>query len=92
MRLALKLHLVDTFKSSNDPLLVEKDRDVVGMYLNWPEAVVVVCVDEKTSMTLARRRLVKRVISRLPIMSLWCSSLFCPFGLVRERWAGWMGS
>ena len=44
----LKPHLVDTFKLSNDPLFVEKVRDVVGMYLNPPEAALVLCVDEKT--------------------------------------------
>jgi transposase len=44
----LKPHLVDTFKLSNDPLFVEKVRDVVAMYLNPPEAAVVLCVDEKT--------------------------------------------
>jgi transposase len=44
----LKPHLVDTFKLSNDPLLVEKVRDVVGLYLNPPEAAVVLCADEKT--------------------------------------------
>jgi transposase len=30
----LKPHLVETFKLSSDPLLVEKVRDVVGLYLN----------------------------------------------------------
>jgi transposase len=44
----LKPHLVDTFKLSNDPLLVEKVRDVVGLYLNPPDAAVVLCADEKT--------------------------------------------
>jgi transposase len=44
----LKPHLSDTFKLSNDPFLVEKVRDVVGLYLNPPEAAVVLCADEKT--------------------------------------------
>ena len=44
----LKLHLVDSFKLSNDPLFIEKVRDVVGLYLNPPEAALVLCVDEKT--------------------------------------------
>ena len=30
----MKPHLVDTFKLSNDPLFIEKVRDVVGLYLN----------------------------------------------------------
>jgi transposase len=45
---ALKPHLVDEFKLSPDPLFIEKVRDVVGLYLNPPDAAVVLCVDEKT--------------------------------------------
>jgi transposase len=45
----LKPHLVDTFKLSSDPQFVEKVRDVVGLYLNPPEAAMVLCLDEKTS-------------------------------------------
>ena len=44
----LKPHLVETFKLSNDPLFVEKVRDVVGLYLNPPEGALVLCVDEKS--------------------------------------------
>ena len=44
----LKPHLVDSFKLSTDPLFIEKVRDVVGLYLNPPDAAVVLCVDEKT--------------------------------------------
>lgn len=44
----LKPHLVDSFKLSTDPLFVDKVHDIVGLYLNPPEAAVVVCVDEKT--------------------------------------------
>jgi transposase len=44
----LKPHLVDTFKLSTDPQFIEKVRDVVGLYLNPPEAAMVLCVDEKT--------------------------------------------
>ena len=32
----LKPHLVDSFKLSNDPLFIEKVRDVVGLYMNPP--------------------------------------------------------
>jgi transposase len=45
----LKPHLVDTFKLSTDPQFVEKVRDVVGLYLNPPQAALVLCVDEKSS-------------------------------------------
>jgi transposase len=44
----LKPHLVESFKLSPDPLFVEKVRDIVGLYLNPPDAAVVLCVDEKT--------------------------------------------
>ena len=44
----LKPHLVDEFKLSPGPLFIDKVRDVVGLYLNPPDAAVVLCVDEKT--------------------------------------------
>ena len=44
----LKPHLTEEFKLSPDPQSVDKVRDVVGLYLNPPEAAVVLCVDEKT--------------------------------------------
>ena len=44
----LKPHLVDSFKLSPDPLFIDKVRDIVGLYLNPPEAAVVLCVDEKS--------------------------------------------
>jgi len=37
-----------TFKFSTDPQLEAKVRDVVGLYLDPPEAAVVLCVDEKS--------------------------------------------
>jgi hypothetical protein len=40
--------LVDSFKLSPDPLFIDKVRDVVGLYLNPPDAAVVLCVDEKS--------------------------------------------
>jgi transposase len=44
----LKPHLVDTFKLSSDPQFIDKVRDVVGLYLNPPQAAMVLGVDEKT--------------------------------------------
>ena len=41
-------HRTETFKLSNDPLYVEKVYDIVGLYLNPPEAAVVLSVDEET--------------------------------------------
>jgi transposase len=51
----LKPHRADTFKLSNDPLFVEKVYDVVGLYLNPPEAAVVLCVDEKSQVQALAR-------------------------------------
>jgi transposase len=43
----LQPHRSETFKLSNDPLLVEKVRDIVGLYLDPPQHAAVFCVDEK---------------------------------------------
>jgi transposase len=44
----LQPHRSETFKLSTDPFLVEKVRDVVGLYVNPPEHAIVLCVDEKS--------------------------------------------
>lgn len=44
----LQPHRSESFKLSPDPLLIDKVRDVVGLYLNPPEKAVVFCVDEKS--------------------------------------------
>lgn len=44
----LKPWLDDEFKLSNDPLFIEKVRDLVGLYQFPPDAAAVFCVDEKT--------------------------------------------
>jgi transposase len=51
----LKPHRADGFKLSNDPLFVEKVYDIVGLYLNPPEAAVVLCVDEKSQVQALSR-------------------------------------
>jgi transposase len=43
----LQPHRTETFKLSNDPQFIEKVRDIVGLYLDPPEAALVLCVDEK---------------------------------------------
>jgi transposase len=43
----LQPHRTETFKLSQDPLFIEKVRDVVGLYLNPPDKALVLCVDEK---------------------------------------------
>lgn len=44
----LKPHIIKEYKASPDPQFADKVRDVVGLYLNPPEAAVVLCADEKT--------------------------------------------
>jgi len=44
----LKPWEIDEFKISPDPQLVDKIRDIVGLYMNPPSNSMVLCVDEKT--------------------------------------------
>ena len=44
----LKPHQTEAFKLSPDPQFIDKVRDIVGLYLNPPDAAVVLCVDEKS--------------------------------------------
>src|SRR4051794_26133667 len=44
----LKPHQTEAFRLSPDPQFIDKVRDIVGLYLNPPEAAVVLCVDEKS--------------------------------------------
>ena len=45
---ALQPHRTETFKLSKDPLLIDKIRDIVGLYMHPPDHAVVFCVDEKS--------------------------------------------
>jgi len=47
-RNGLQPHRQKTFKYSNDPHLVEKVVDVVGLYLDPPERALVLSIDEKS--------------------------------------------
>lgn len=44
----LQPHRSDTFKLSPDPQLIDKVRDIVGLYMNPPDHALVLCVDEKS--------------------------------------------
>jgi transposase len=44
----LQPHRTETFKLSSDPLLIDKVRDIVGLYMNPPDHALVFCVDEKS--------------------------------------------
>jgi transposase/transcriptional regulator with XRE-family HTH domain len=51
----LKPHRADTYKLSTDPLFVEKVYDICGLYLNPPDAAVVLSVDEKSQVQALAR-------------------------------------
>ena len=51
----LQPHRIETFRLSNDPLFVEKVRDIVGLYMNPPDRAVVLCVDEKSQIQALER-------------------------------------
>lgn len=51
----LKPHRTETFQLSRDPQLVEKVRDIVGLYLSPPTNAAVFCVDEKTCVQALER-------------------------------------
>jgi transposase len=45
---SLQPHRTETFKLSNDPLFIDKVRDIVGLYMDPPDKALVLCVDEKS--------------------------------------------
>ena len=51
----LQPHLVESFKISDDPLFIEKVRDIVGLYLNPPDHAVVLSFDEKPQIQALER-------------------------------------
>jgi len=44
----LQPHRSQTFKLSNDPLFVDKVRDIIGLYLSPPNRALVLSIDEKS--------------------------------------------
>jgi transposase len=51
----LQPHIVRGFKLSDDPLFIEKVRDIVGLYMNPPEHAVVFSFDEKPQIQALER-------------------------------------
>src|SRR5271170_2494946 len=51
----LKPHRSETFVLSKDPQLVQKVRDIVGLYLSPPLNALVLCVDEKSQIQALSR-------------------------------------
>src|SRR5215212_3497045 len=60
----LKPQLTEAFKLATDPQFIDKVRDLVGLYLNPPQAALVLCVDEKTQVQALDRT--APVLPRLP--------------------------
>lgn len=52
----LKPHRTENFQLSTDPLLIDKVRDIVGLYMNPPHGALVLCVDEKSQIQALSRR------------------------------------
>lgn len=51
----LKPHRTEGFQLSSDPLLIDKVRDIVGLYLDPPHRALVLCVDEKSQIQALSR-------------------------------------
>ena len=51
----LKPHRTESFQLSSDPLLIDKVRDIVGLYLDPPHHALVLCVDEKSQIQALSR-------------------------------------
>jgi transposase len=51
----LKPHRTENFQLSTDPLLIDKVRDIVGLYMNPPDGALVLCVDEKSQIQVLSR-------------------------------------
>jgi transposase len=60
----LKPHRVEDWKLSTDAQFIEKVRDIVGLYLDPPEAAMVLAVDEKSQM-----QALDRTAPLLPMMA-----------------------
>jgi transposase len=60
---ALKPHLVESWKLSTDPQFIDKVRDIVGLYLDPPQAALVLCVAEKSQI-----QALDRTAPSLPIL------------------------
>ena len=50
-----KPHRTESFQLSTDPLLIDKVRDIIGLYLDPPHHALVLCVDEKSQIQALSR-------------------------------------
>ena len=51
----LQRHRTQTFKLCTDPIVIEKVRDIMGLYLNPPDKALVMGVDEKSGIQAVDR-------------------------------------
>ena len=51
----LKPHRTESFQLSKDPQLIEKVRDIVGLYMSPPDNAMILCVDEKSQIQALNR-------------------------------------
>jgi transposase len=51
----LKPHRTESFQLSKDPLLIDKVRDIVGLYMSPPANAIVLCTDEKSQIQALNR-------------------------------------
>src|SRR5215216_902211 len=63
----LQPHRSQTFKLSNDPLFVDKVRDIVGLYLSPPNRALVLSIDEKSQIQALDRE--QPVLPMMPGMT-----------------------
>src|SRR5437762_2998848 len=73
----------EDFKISPDPLLIDKIRDVVGLYLAPPDGAVVFVVDEKPQIQALERT--APVLPMLPGVPEWRSHDYVRHGTIDRR-------
>ena len=77
----LQPHRSQTFKLSNDPLFVDKVRDIVGLYLSPPNRALVLSIDEKSQIQALDRE--QPVLPMMPAYPNVARTAMC--GMVRLR-------
>lgn len=66
----LQPHRTETFKLSNDPLFVEKVRDIVGLYLSPPERALVLCVEPRGSPDVDEKSQIQALDRSRPLLPM----------------------
>ncbi len=94
-RYRLKPHRTQTFKFSTDPELVERIRDIVGLYLNPPEQAVMLWVDGKSQIQVLDRTApilpLRSGCRRRPLSTTFGNGTATLFARSRSPWEGHRG-